>query len=168
MAGQQPSLRLACAALSEVASADFDVAQERIVDVSYPAAHDPIHVWHSILGDDSVLVKYLNPHVVLVTTISSKAADSGTSAALAPGDAAAAGGQEGSDAESSVAATADSEPVMFWTLLDTVTGKVVLRLRQEGASLPVHSVMVENHIVSSYWNSKVLYCLLSVHSHGFC
>lgn len=144
-------LQLACVPLQEVASASFDPAQERIVDVTYPSALDSIHVRHSILGDDSVLVKYLNPHVALVTSISS-AASSAAVSATATATASASAAEEASVVDG-VEAVADG--TLYWTLLDTVTGKVVLRLHQESGSLPVHSVLVENHIVSTYWNSKV-------------
>jgi hypothetical protein len=145
--GPAGQLVLGSVPLQEVASSTLDPAQERIVDVTYPSAQDAIHVRHSILGDDSVLVKYLNPHVVLITSIS--AAD--RSAPLSAGEEAAAT-QEGGEGDSSAAA---AEGTLYWTLLDTVTGKVVLRLHQDSGGLPVHSVLVENNIVSTYWNSKV-------------
>jgi hypothetical protein len=126
----------------------FDPAEERVVDVTYPSAQDAIHVRHSILGDDSVLVKYLNPHVVLVTTVS---AGQGRAASADAGEE-----QAGdSDAAGTGAVLAAADGVMHWTLVDTVTGRVVLRLHQEGGSLPVHSILVENHIVSTYWNARV-------------
>lgn len=137
------------------ASARFDPKDEKIVAVTYPSAQDAVHVPYSILGDDSVLLKYLNPHVALVTTIST--------AASAPALAAA---HEASSAESAAVASDEgqaaagdaSEPagsVLYWTLVDTVTGKVILRLHQESAALPVHAILLENHIVATYWNTKV-------------
>lgn len=118
--------------------------------VTYPSAQDAVHVPYSILGDDSVLLKYLNPHVALVTTIAS----------------ASAGAVEAVTVESSVESNAteegsgtsdasDAGSVLYWTLVDTVTGKVILRLHQESASLPVHAILLENHIVATYWNTKV-------------
>lgn len=139
----------------EVASTSFDPAVERIIDVNYPSVQDAVHVRHSILGDDSVLVKYLNPHIALISTLSTRVV----------GDAKEAGSSaEGSDLGDDKSSAEGS--VMHWTLIDTVTGKVVLRLHQDSANLPTHSVIVENHIVTTYWNEKVssiqqyLFCLL--------
>ena len=129
--------------VSVVASATFDPILERIVDVTYPSAQDTIHARHSILGDDSVLLKYLNPHVALVTTLSAAGPADSTSSEEASGS------SEGADSSSG-----DSS-LLRWTLLDTVTGKVIVRLQQSSGAQPVHSIIVENHIVSTYWNAKV-------------
>lgn len=119
------------------------------MDVTYPSAADPVHVHYSILGDDSVLLKYLNPHVVLVTSVAT--ADAGAIAGTAtPAAATAEGGEAAGGAEEE-----GPTSTMFWTLVDTVTGRIIVRLQQESAVLPAHSVIIENHIVSTYWNSKV-------------
>jgi hypothetical protein len=130
-----------------VSSLGLDPAQETVVDVTYPSALDKIHVRHSILGDDSVLVKYLNPHVALITSVSTGASAARSAASSSAEE------QPGEGDQAVTAAAAGA--VMFWTLVDTITGKVVLRLHQDSASLPAHSVIVENHLVSTYWNSKV-------------
>ena len=41
---------------------------ERILEVVYPTVGDVIDKRFSVLGDDSILLKYLNPHVALVLT----------------------------------------------------------------------------------------------------
>lgn len=130
------------------ASAFFDPAEERIVSAAYPSAQDAVHVPYSILGDDSVLLKYLNPHVVLVTSIavsspSVPSADASSSVEPAPAE------------DGGSAAPGEASSVLYWTLVDTVTGKVILRLHQESAALPVHAILLENHIIATYWNSKV-------------
>lgn len=146
-------LRLSCVPVRAAASVRFDPRDEMIVAVTYPSAQDAVHVPYSILGDDSVLLKYLNPHVALVTTISTATA---TTTSVDP---------EASTVES-VAAPSEEGPiaagdasehgsVLYWTLVDTVTGKVILRLHQESAALPVHAILMENHIVATYWNTKV-------------
>lgn len=144
-----PSLHLQCLAARSAGSVSLDPAEERIVDVTYPSAADPVHVHYSILGDDSVLLKYLNPHVVLVTSVAT--ADAGAIAGTAtPAAATAEGGEAAGGAEEE-----GPTSTMFWTLVDTVTGRIIVRLQQESAVLPAHSVITENHIVSTYWNSKV-------------
>ncbi len=128
-------------------SAFFDPRDERIVDVTYPSAQDAVHVPYSILGDDSVLLKFLNPHVALITTIS--AASTANAVTTDGGDSNATSGEDG-NAEGDSSST-----TLFWTLVDTVTGKVIIRLHQESAALPVHAILLENHIVATYWNTKV-------------
>lgn len=148
------SLRLQCVAVRSAGSVALHPSEERIVDVTYPSAADPVHVHYSILGDDSVLLKYLNPHVVLVTSVST-AASSSPGPAAAAAAVASASAADGGDAAGSAEEEGPSS-VMYWTLIDTVTGRIIVRLQQESASLPAHSVIIENHIVSTYWNSKVL------------
>jgi hypothetical protein len=139
----------------------FDPQQERVLEVSYPAAADTVHSPFCLLGDDSVLLKYLNPHIALITTVGSDASLSSSSAAAAASVVAAdsdsndAAAATAASSSSTAAAPAEEDSFMYWTLVDTVTGKIVLRLRQESAVGPVHSVIVENHIVSTYWNAKV-------------
>lgn len=44
---------------------------------------------------------------------------------------------------------------MFLSLVDTITGKIIMRIEQENAAAPIHSLIMENHVVVTYWNSKV-------------
>lgn len=127
----------------------FDPNEERIVAVTYPSAQDAVHVPYSILGDDSVLMKYLNPHVALVTTISTVSGVGAVTEIVSE--------VNGSGADEGTAAVTEETAgsVLYWTLVDTVTGKVILRLHQESATLPVHAILLENHIVATYWNAKV-------------
>ncbi len=98
-----------------------------------------------MLGDDSVLLKYLNPNVVLISTISppQAAVHHYHSSFL---DGASTPSQAGHNESS----------VLTLTLVDTVTGKVVKRISHEGAGLPLHVVLVEHSIVATFWNIKVI------------
>jgi len=46
----------------------FDLAKERIVSVAYPNPEEVVQRPVTILGDDSLLLKYLNPHVAVIIT----------------------------------------------------------------------------------------------------
>mmetsp|Transcript_6042 Transcript_6042/g.10019 ORF Transcript_6042/g.10019 Transcript_6042/m.10019 type:complete len:148 (-) Transcript_6042:1219-1662(-) len=81
-------LRMSCASATSVASVAFDsssisssssIGGERIVDVTYPNQRAAVHSRLSVLGDDSVLVKYLNPRIALITTISTSTTSTTTS-----------------------------------------------------------------------------------------
>ena len=44
-------------------------AGERIVEVSYPMRHEEIESMSTVLGDNSLLLKYINPHMAVVVTM---------------------------------------------------------------------------------------------------
>jgi len=51
-----------------VGRTSFDPSMEKIVGVTYPQRNEVIHSPATILGDDSLLLKYLNPHLCVVVT----------------------------------------------------------------------------------------------------
>lgn len=124
-------IQLSCLKGKATSSLVFDPSYETIVDVTYPNYKDAIHSKYSILGDDSILVKYLNPNMMLLITTPVK--------------------RNITSEESSI----DEEDFIFITLIDTITGKILVRLVQENAKGPVHSIIIENHLIVTYWNSKV-------------
>jgi hypothetical protein len=87
-----------------------------------------------------VLLKYLNPNVVLISTISPP------QAAVHPYHSSNFLDEAGHNESS----------VLTFTLVDTVTGKVIKRISHEGAGLPLHVVLVEHSIVATFWNIKVI------------
>ena len=77
-------------------------------------------------------MKYVNPHTVLLAYFSPK-----TSA--------------GASAE---AASSEGSP-LYAAVVDTVSGKILYRvLLCNTASAPVHALLVENHVIVTYWNAK--------------
>ena len=106
-----------------------------------------------ILGDDSLLLKYLNPHLIVVIT------------GLA-GPVAAAGERAVIDAHARAvlpaigapgAASSDASPAAPLTvrLIDGVTGRVLHVQRHAGASGPVSLVRHEHWVVCTYWNARL-------------
>lgn len=79
------------------------------------------------IGDSNVLLKYLNPNIVVISTLSVDEMDQSTA----------------KDARLAI------------NIFDRVSGKLLQRITHDSASLPVASVVVENFVVVSYWNSKV-------------
>jgi hypothetical protein len=137
-----------------VASSHF-ADSEAIVDIAYPT-HDRVNSRFNVLGDDSVLLKYTNPNIVMVTTVSPPEASSDPSICDttptthgSPSDAAVAGMTIGTGIGS--AGTCK----MKVTVIDTVSAKVVYRIVHENAVPPAHSTVVENTLVYTYWNTKV-------------
>jgi ER membrane protein complex subunit 1 len=83
--------------------------------------NSPVH----ILGDDSLMLKYLNPHLLAVALVTSETSDSGI---LKQG--------------------------VTISLIDAVTGRVVQRFFHKNCAGPVKVTQSENWVFYSYWNLK--------------
>jgi len=114
-----------CVVGKPVATVSFQRNVEAVIDVTYPNVHDKIISKSSIRGDDSVLLKYLNPNMIAITA-----------AMYSPT----------SDEPEIVAVSV--------TLVDAVSGRIVTKLVHEWATLPVHCLIIENFVITTYWNSK--------------
>lgn len=127
--------------LQPVASAVFEPKSEKIVTVVGALPGDAVHSRHTTLGDDSLLLKYLNTHVMLIASVS-------------PPDAAEAYFSAQED-------RAAAEIRLHLTLVDIVSAKVIYRGSLESATAPVHAVIVENSVVVTFWNVKAKRCEMS-------
>ena len=58
--------------LVTVGTTIFDPTQEKIVNVAYPRRGEVIQSPSTVLGDDALLLKYLNPHLIVVVTEATK------------------------------------------------------------------------------------------------
>jgi ER membrane protein complex subunit 1, C-terminal len=77
-------------------------------------------------------MKYANPHTVLLTYFSSEKGAQRTEAPLK-----------------------DEGESLYAALVDTVSNKILYRiLLSKTASKPVHTLLVENHVIVTYWNAK--------------
>jgi len=170
--------------LVTVGTTIFDPNQESIIDVSYPQRGEVIQSPSTVLGDDALLLKYLNPHLVAIVTeatasfLSSVATISdendqssdGFYNALAGSDGT--GGQKrkplgvskpGSDAPPATLTANVAPPSLFVTLIDSVSGQILHRVSHShanesdiaaGASTTVPMVISENWIVYAYFNHR--------------
>lgn len=154
---------------------------EAVVAVQYPTAGDPVHSRAKVLGDDSLLIKYLNPHLVAVVTeklhrpsSSSSLAqtEQGADVVAAAGQGAAggisvAGGEEaspvapssGGQAEDQAGEHEDLVDELFVNVIDTVSAQVVHRYSILHASTrlgraSVQVSWVENNLLVSYWSNQ--------------
>ncbi|CAK4661838.1 hypothetical protein LEN26_005748 [Aphanomyces euteiches] len=92
-------------------------SNERIVAQSSQPDHLAIDSAVTILGDDSLLLKYLNPHLFGVATL-------------------------------------DEQNVLYVSLVDGVSGRIVHRVKHRDAAEPVQMVQSENWLVYSFWSTK--------------
>mmetsp|Transcript_14717 Transcript_14717/g.31660 ORF Transcript_14717/g.31660 Transcript_14717/m.31660 type:complete len:1277 (-) Transcript_14717:127-3957(-) len=58
--------------LVTVGTTIFDPSQENIVNIAYPRRGEVIQSPSTVLGDDALLLKYLNPHLIVVVTEATK------------------------------------------------------------------------------------------------
>jgi len=169
--------------LSTVGTTIFDPKQEKIVNVAYPRRGEVIQSPSTVLGDDALLLKYLNPHVIVVVTEATKSflsdvtAEDGSVAtrdgfynALSSGqDSGSSSGQKrkplgaskpGGDVPSVNTAT----PSLFVSLVDSVSGQILYRashahalesdITDDAAPIDVPVVISENWIVYSFFNQR--------------
>lgn len=54
--------------LATIGATVFDPSEEKIVNIAYPQRGEVVQSPSTVLGDESLLLKYLNPHLVVVVT----------------------------------------------------------------------------------------------------
>ena len=155
----------------------FDPKVEKVVNIAYPQRHEVVQSPSTILGDDSILLKYLNPHLCVVVTEATvdymenaengkndiyKALDASYTASTAKGKKKPLGATK----PGQTAATPKpvvSPPTLFVNLVDTVTGQVLHRASHAHTSLTTMSpgtttevpvVISENWIMYAFTNTK--------------
>lgn len=149
----------------------FDPASEKIINVAYPERNEVIQSPITMLGDDSLLLKYFNPHICVVVTEAtpdfiSKINESEIFKALET--------ESAQKTKKPVGATKPGEstpsseekiiaPSLFINVVDTVSGQILYRVShihasaddittQETTSVPV--VISENWIIYAFPNYK--------------
>ena len=103
-------------------------AGERVRAAAMTDAGEAVNSPVRILGDDSLLLKYLNSHTLAF-------------AATSPGAAA----SEGAEKEA---------PQLAVYIVDTVTGKLVHHVTHKHGAGPVQLAQSENWVLYCYWNAK--------------
>lgn len=142
---------------------------EKIVSVGYASSQEMIQSPATVMGDDSLLLKYLNPNLAVVISQASeeklKYLEDNPSAFVSSGTSTAGPGKKPLGAtkpgEAAPTAQASTPPSLFVSLVDTVSGKILHRTSHTNASsysrsgkdsIPV--VISENWVLYSYWNNK--------------
>mmetsp|Transcript_15598 Transcript_15598/g.25261 ORF Transcript_15598/g.25261 Transcript_15598/m.25261 type:complete len:488 (-) Transcript_15598:63-1526(-) len=136
-------------------------AGEKIVQVAYPMRHEKVQSMSTILGDNSLLLKYINPHMaVVVTMVMDEDDQSETKLATAlekankkPRKPAGAGTPEDTPDTST---SAHALPNMFVNLVDTVSGRVLHRTSHSNVdeTKDVSVIVTENWVIYTFVNAK--------------
>ena len=151
----------------------FDPKVERIVTVAYPQRNEVVQSPSTILGDDSLLLKYLNPHLCVIVTEATlefmqgvEGEEDGGTSALYKALGSKAQGKKPLGAtnpgEAAPANLTTPTPTLFVNLVDTVSGQVLHRISHSHAALGVLAagpttvpvVISENWIVYAFPNAK--------------
>lgn len=153
----------------------FDPKVEKIVNVAYPQRNEVVQSPVTKLGDDSLLLKYLNPHLCVVVTEATveymeavegdksdlfNAFEVAQSERTAGKKKPAGATKPGEDVTPPKQATAT--PTLFVNLVDTVSGQVLHRASHSHASLGamtatpsnVPVVISENWVLYAFTNAK--------------
>jgi hypothetical protein len=137
-------------------------AGERIVKVTYPNRDEVVQSMSTVLGDDSLLLKYINPHMAVVITMSDEDGGVPKSSKLASSIEKKQGKKPrkpagvGDAVEVADAASEEAVPNMFVNLVDTVSGRVLHRASHSNAdpSRDVAAVVSENWVLYTFVNAK--------------
>eukprot|EP00956_Cyclotella_meneghiniana_P020747 scaffold37054_cov72-Cyclotella_meneghiniana.AAC.2 len=163
--------------LVTVGKALFDPSHEKIVNIAYPQRNEVIQSPSTVLGDDALLLKYLNPHLVVVVTEATKSflaevtSESGTDGesfynALASADNSSSGQKRkplgaSKPGEAPPVASSMITPSLFVSLVDSVSGQILHRVSHAHAtkddikaSINVPVIISENWVVYSFFNQR--------------
>ncbi|KAL7485282.1 hypothetical protein ACHAW6_010880 [Cyclotella cf. meneghiniana] len=169
--------------LVTVGTALFDPSQEKILNVAYPQRGEVIQSPSTVLGDDALLLKYLNPHLVVVVTEATKSFLTEISPvseesneiknsfykSLSTSDGGSSSGQKrkplgaSKPGEAPPAAASTVTPSLFVTLLDSVSGQMLHRVSHshatesdltEGSPTKVPVIISENWVVYTFFNQR--------------
>jgi hypothetical protein len=128
---------------------------EKIISLAYPPRHESVQSPCSVMGDDSLLLKYLNPHLaVFITEKVSSYKDDEMMSAMFQVNRKPMGATDESDTME--VSTPSTKPNLFINVVDTVSGQVLYRISHaNAASFPKpQAVISENWIYYTYGNSK--------------
>jgi hypothetical protein len=137
---------------------------EKIVEVAYPQRDEVVQAPCNILGDDSLLLKYLNPHLAVIITMSGEEDSSGLdelSLALSSMDSSAGkrkplGVSPPGETAANTDTVAEDAPNLFVNIVDTVSGRVLYRTGHSNGSPELHIPVVisENWVIYAFFNEK--------------
>ena len=121
---------------------------EKVIATSYPNRQETVSSTSVSLGDDSLLLKYMNPHIAVVVTV----VENPTNGVLSPVKEQ----KKTRGVEESAWSTVGSPSNLFVNVVDTVSGNVIYRIGHHDACLvPKPQVLVsENWVFYSFMNEK--------------
>ena len=130
--------------------------EETIVAVAYPNREETIQSPSNALGDQSLLLKYINPHLFVVVTTSDAPADPYNSLLKKNKEQKRKPAGVTPTSETSPAAGTEDVPNLFVNVVDSVSGRVIHRASHANASTQTTPKVVisENWIIYTFLNER--------------
>lgn len=152
----------------------FNPTMEKVVSVTYPQRNEVVQSPVTILGDDSLLLKYLNPHICVIVTeateeyinqmengsndlvnsLESSQNLNGTTKKKPTG-------VTKTEDDASTTKKVATIPTLFVNVIDTVSGQVLHRASHSHASLGAMSTVNVPVVISENW---IIYAFTNVKS----
>ena len=135
---------------------------ERIMRVTYPIRDEIVQSMCAVLGDDSLLLKYINPHMAVIVTMAKEEENaqgklastlaSSLTTTRSPKKRKPAGVGDVVETDTTKA----DPPNMFVNIVDTVSGRLLHRISHTNgdSSSPINVLISENWVVYSFTNRK--------------
>jgi hypothetical protein len=129
---------------------------EKIVQVAYPSRHEEIQSMSTILGDNSLLLKYINPHLAVVVTVLDDDSERSATELSMLMEKAKPRKPLGAGASETTQDASEPLPNMFVNVIDTVSGRALHRTSHTGVdkTKDVSVVITENWVIYSFVNAK--------------
>lgn len=177
--GLMKSFHLGKSNAQVVGELNFGSGNEKIVEVAYPNPGEVVQSPATILGDDSLLLKYLNPHIMVIVThipddgdekekeeedpfasaLLSESSGSGLSSKKKkPVGVTTPSSPSSTTVNENSSSTSTPKPNLFINVVDSVSSKILYRVSHSyysGSHSPAVPVSIsENWIVYSYFNQN--------------
>lgn len=130
---------------------------EEIVTVAYPSREEVVESSCNVLGDDSILLKYLNPHLAVLVTMSTAGSELDKfSSALKRSKAGSQKRKPAGVKQGDVAPPSDDAPNLFVNVVDSVSGRVLYRASHANAISTIAPIALvsENWVFYTFMNEK--------------
>lgn len=130
--------------------------EEKVVKIAYPNREETIQSPSSALGDQSLLLKYINPHLLVVVTTSDVSSDPYNSLMKKNKEQKRkpAGVTQDNDGEQASTELEES-PNLFVNVVDSVSGRVIHRASHKRAVPDTCAVVIsENWIIYTFMNER--------------
>ena len=124
-----------------VSTTYFDPDKEAVYSIIESHKEETVHSRATILGDDSVLLKSLNPNILLITSLSP------------------AGAVEDYADMTYISEVNERKSLeliqtfLYITLIDAISGRILYRNQVDSATGPIHGEIIENQVFITYWNT---------------
>ena len=132
-------------------------ADEEILSAAYPSREEVVQSPCTVMGDDSLLLKYLNPHIAVFITRSTRSLEEdGSRSALSAKHESRKRKPAGVTSDSTEIGADEAVHNLFVNVLDTASGRVLYRASHANAGFipSPKAIISENWVVYTFMNDR--------------